>query len=82
MPRSILSVFQGTFAPFLAFHIAAAGPFALFSGTALGAFFQLAENSPAAAGNAYAGGAAIAEDASTVCRSCALISTAPRRTRW
>lgn len=30
------------------------------------AFFQLAENSPAGLGNAFAGGAAIAEDASTV----------------
>ncbi len=38
----------------------------LFSGSTLAAFFQLAENSPAGLGNAFAGGAAIAEDASTV----------------
>ncbi len=34
--------------------------------SAQAAFFQLAENSPAGLGNAFAGGAAIAEDASTV----------------
>jgi len=39
---------------------------ALASGGAHAAFFQLAENSPAGLGNAFAGGAAIAEDASTV----------------
>ncbi|MFP5350049.1 MAG: outer membrane protein transport protein, partial [Gammaproteobacteria bacterium] len=38
----------------------------LASGGAHAAFFQLAENSPAGLGNAFAGGAAIAEDASTV----------------
>ena len=38
----------------------------LTSAGAHAAFFQLAENSPAALGNAFAGGAAIAEDASTV----------------
>lgn len=41
----------------------------LFSGytaASEAAFFQLAENSPAGLGNAFAGGAAIAEDASTV----------------
>lgn len=38
----------------------------LFSGSTFAAFFQLAENSPAGLGNAFAGGAAIAEDASTV----------------
>jgi len=39
---------------------------ALFSDSTFAAFFQLAENSPAGLGNAFAGGAAIAEDASTV----------------
>ena len=39
---------------------------AFASGGAHAAFFQLAENSPAGLGNAFAGGAAIAEDASTV----------------
>lgn len=39
---------------------------AFASGGAQAAFFQLAENSPAGLGNAFAGGAAIAEDASTV----------------
>lgn len=38
----------------------------LTSGTAHAAFFQLAENSPAGLGNANAGGAAVADDASTV----------------
>jgi long-chain fatty acid transport protein len=38
----------------------------LFSGSTFAAFFQLAENSPAGLGNAFAGGTAIAEDASTV----------------
>ncbi len=41
-------------------------PLAAFSGPALGAFFQLAENNVSGLGNAYAGGAAIAEDASTM----------------
>lgn len=40
-------------------------PLAAFSGSALGAFFQLAENNVSGLGNAFAGGAAIAEDAST-----------------
>lgn len=65
MSLPILSVFRRKFAPLLVCSIAAGAPLALFSGAAVGAFFQLAENSPAAAGNAYAGGAA-AEDASTV----------------
>lgn len=39
---------------------------AIASGGAHAAFFQIAENSPAGMGNAFAGGAAIAEDASTV----------------
>ena len=43
-----------------------AATLALFSGLTFAAFFQLAENSPAGLGNAFAGGAAIAEDASTV----------------
>lgn len=38
----------------------------LGTGGAQAAFFQLAENSPAGLGNAFAGGAAVAEDASTV----------------
>lgn len=38
----------------------------LASGGAHAAFFQLAENSPAGLGNANAGGAAIADDASTI----------------
>lgn len=37
-----------------------------YMATTEAAFFQLAENSPAGLGNAFAGGAAIAEDASTV----------------
>jgi len=37
-----------------------------FSSSTFAAFFQVAENSPAGLGNAFAGGAAIAEDASTV----------------
>jgi long-chain fatty acid transport protein len=37
-----------------------------YTATTGAAFFQLAENSPAGLGNAFAGGAAIAEDASTV----------------
>lgn len=37
-----------------------------FSANANAAFFQLAENSPAGLGNAFSGGAAVAEDASTV----------------
>ena len=44
----------------------AAALVSLASGGAHAAFFQLAENSPAGLGNAFAGGAAIAEDASTV----------------
>jgi long-chain fatty acid transport protein len=50
-------------------QIALAITAALLSGhatTTQAAFFQLAENSPAALGNAFAGGAASAEDASTV----------------
>ncbi len=39
---------------------------ALFSGATFGAFFQVQESSPKGAGNANAGGAAVAEDASTV----------------
>lgn len=37
-----------------------------FSANASAAFFQLAENSPAGLGSAFSGGAALAEDASTV----------------
>lgn len=44
----------------------AAALLALGVPSAHAAFFQLAENSPAGLGNAFAGGAAIAEDASTV----------------
>jgi long-chain fatty acid transport protein len=43
-----------------------AATLALFSSSTFAAFFQVAENSPAGLGNAFAGGAAIAEDASTV----------------
>jgi long-chain fatty acid transport protein len=43
------------------------------------AFFQLAENSPAGLGNAFAGGAAIAEDASTVWYNPAGMSQLPGR---
>ncbi len=43
-----------------------AATLAFFSGSTFAAFFQVAENSPAGLGNAFAGGAAIAEDASTV----------------
>lgn len=44
----------------------AAAVMVLTSAGAHAAFFQIAENSPAGMGNAFAGGAAIAEDASTV----------------
>jgi long-chain fatty acid transport protein len=44
----------------------AAALLVLVTTPARAAFFQLAENSPAGLGNAFAGGAAIAEDASTV----------------
>ena len=57
------------FAPSARAHVAravTAALVALASGGAQAAFFQLAENSPAGLGNAFAGGAAIAEDASTV----------------
>ena len=57
------------FAPSARAHVAravTAALVALASGGAHAAFFQLAENSPAGMGNAFAGGAAIAEDASTV----------------
>jgi long-chain fatty acid transport protein len=43
------------------------------------AFFQLAENSPAGLGNAFAGGAAVAEDASTVWYNPAGMSRLPGR---
>ena len=48
------------------FSFVLASTLALFSGSTFAAFFQLAENSPAGLGNAFAGGAAIAQDATTV----------------
>mgnify|MGYP001620151119 CR=1 FL=1 len=47
--------------------------------SAQAAFFQLAENSPAGLGNAFAGGVAIAEDASTVWYNPAGMSRLPGR---
>jgi long-chain fatty acid transport protein len=49
-----------------ALSLAVAGAFAGISAPASAAFFQIAENSASGIGNAFAGGAAIAEDASTV----------------
>ncbi|MDH3672164.1 MAG: outer membrane protein transport protein [Gammaproteobacteria bacterium] len=48
------------------FYFVLASTLTLFSGSAFGAFFQVQESSPRGAGNANAGGAAVAEDASTV----------------
>ncbi len=49
-----------------ALSLAVAGAFAGISAPASAAFFQIAENSASGIGNAFAGGAAVAEDASTV----------------
>jgi long-chain fatty acid transport protein len=49
------------------------------AGVGHAAFFQLAENSPAGLGNAFAGGAAIAEDASTVWYNPAGLTRLPGR---
>src|SRR5712692_1307136 len=49
-----------------ALSLAIAGAFAAVSLPASAAFFQIAENSASGIGNAFAGGAAVAEDASTV----------------
>jgi len=49
-----------------ALSLAIAGAFAGISAPASAAFFQIAENSASGIGNAFAGGAAVAEDASTV----------------
>ena len=49
-----------------ALSLAVVGVFAGISAPASAAFFQIAENSASGIGNAFAGGAAIAEDASTV----------------
>src|SRR5712692_10258184 len=49
-----------------ALSLAVAGAFAGISAPASAAFFQIQENSASGIGNAFAGGAAIAEDASTV----------------
>src|SRR5712692_11595590 len=49
-----------------ALSLAVAGAFAGISAPASASFFQIAENSASGIGNAFAGGAASAEDASTV----------------
>jgi long-chain fatty acid transport protein len=67
-----------TFRPHPVAAAVGAAAFALIAGPAFGAGFALQENSGSGLGNAYAGGAAVAEDASTIWTNPAGMSKLPR----